>query len=181
MKSELIRAFVAVKVPNEVCEGLEDFLAELRPLSKIRWVKFSQFHITLKFLGELRPEVISQVKNSLLPLKNFNPFTIELSYIGAFPNLNSPKVIWLSGDKGARELSNLSQKVNDVLFDEVDLPKETKKFKAHLTLARLKNESLTEEIIRKLGTVKNFSWECNEMFLMRSELTTKGPIYTELM
>ena len=180
-KTDLIRAFIAVKVPDEVSEELENFLAELRPLAKIRWVKFGQFHITLKFLGELRPDLISRVKESLLPLKNFTPFDIELNYIGAFPNLNSPNVIWLSGDKGSKELANLSRKVNEVLFDEVEIPKDTKKFKAHLTLARLKNEILSEEIIRKLGTVKNFSWKCGELFLMRSELTTKGPIYTQLM
>ncbi len=182
-KSELIRAFIAVKVPEDIAEELENFLAELRPLSntKIRWVKYGQFHITLKFLGELKPEIISQVKDLLMPLKNFAPFTIDLSYIGAFPNLNSPRVIWLSGDKGQKELSGLSKKINEILYDELEIPKETKKFRGHLTLARLNNEFLPEELVRKLGTVKNFSWQCNELFLMRSELTTKGPIYTEIM
>ena len=50
-----------------------------------------------------------------------------------------------------------------------------------MTLARLKGGVLPEELVRKLGTVKNFSWQCGELFLMRSELTTKGPIYTELL
>ena len=181
MKPELIRAFIAVRMPENISSELENFLAELRPLSKIRWVKYGQFHITLKFLGELEPGVIAQVKDSLMPLKNFEPFTIELSYIGAFPNLNSPKVIWLSGDKGARELTQLSRRVNEVLYEEVDLAKDEKRFKPHLTLARVKDERLTEELIRKLGEVKNFSWVCDELFLMRSELTPKGPIYTELL
>ena len=170
-----------MKMPEDISSELENFLAELRPLSKIRWVKYGQFHITLKFLGELEPGIIAQVKDSLTPLKTFKPFTIELSYIGAFPNLNTPRVIWLSGDKGARELTQLSRQVNDVLYEEVDLAKDEKRFKPHLTLARVKDERLTEELIRKLGEVKNFSWVCDELFLMRSELTPKGPIYTELL
>ena len=170
-----------MKMPEDISGELENFLAELRPLSKIRWVKYGQFHITLKFLGELEPGVIAQVKDSLTPLKTFKPFTIELSYIGAFPNLNTPRVIWLSGDKGARELTQLSRQVNNVLYEEVDLAKDEKRFKPHLTLARVKDERLTEELIRKLGEVKNFSWVCDELFLMRSELTPKGPIYTELL
>lgn len=181
IKPELIRAFVAVKMPDEISEELENFLAELRPLAKLRWAKFGQFHITLKFLGELEPEVINIVKDSLLPLKNFKPFEIELSYIGAFPNLNSPRVLWLAGDKGAKELATLSKKVNEILFEAAELPKDEKKFKAHLTLARLNNFFLPEELVRKLGTVKNFSWQCSELFLMRSELTNKGPIYSELL
>ena len=181
IKSELIRAFVAVKMPEEVSEELENFLSEVRPLANIRWVKFGQFHITLKFLGELEPGVIARVKESLMPLKYFPPFTINLSYIGAFPNLNSPRVIWLSGDEGAKELTQLSKRVNEILFADEELEKDTKKFKAHLTLARLKEGKLSEELVRKLGTVKNFSWQCDELFLMRSELTTKGSIYTELL
>ena len=168
-------------MPEEVSEELENFLSEVRPLAKIRWVKFGQFHITLKFLGELEPGVIARVKDSLTPLKYFSPFKINLSYIGAFPNLNSPRVIWLSGDEGAKELAQLSKKVNETLFKDEELEKDTKKFKAHLTLARLNGGSLSEELVRKLGTVKNFSWQCDELFLMRSELTTKGPIYTELL
>ena len=100
---ELIRSFVAVKVPGNVADELENFLAELRPLAKIRWVRRSQFHITLKFLGENTREVTEDVKEALEAVKNFEPFTVELSYIGAFPNLNAPRVLWLSGDKGAKE------------------------------------------------------------------------------
>ena len=180
-KNELIRAFVAVKMPDEVSEELENFLSEVRPLANIRWVKFGQFHITLKFLGELEPGVIARVKDSLAPIKNFSPFNISLSYIGAFPNLNAPRVIWLSGDEGAKELTQLSKRVNEILFEDEELEKDTKKFKAHLTLARLKGGVLPENLVRKLGTVKNFSWQCDELFLIRSELTTKGPIYTDLL
>ena len=169
-------------MPGEVSEELENFLSEVRPLANIKWVKFGQFHITLKFLGELESHVITSVKESLAPIKNFEPFNINLSYIGAFPNLNSPRVIWLSGDEGAKELTQLSRKVNDILFENEELERDTKKFKAHLTLARIREgtKPLSEELVRKLGTVKNFSWQCDELFLIRSELTTKGPIYTDL-
>lgn len=180
-KSDLIRAFVAVKMPKKISEELENFLSEVRPLANIKWVRFGQFHITLKFLGELEPDIISRVKKSLMPLKYFEPFSINLSYIGAFPNLNSPRVIWLSGEEGAKELSRLSKKVNEILYEDEEIPKDEKKFKAHLTLARLKSGILSEELVRKLGTVQNFSWRCDELFLIRSELTTKGPIYTDIL
>ena len=84
---ELVRAFVAVRVPGFVADTLDNFLAELRPLAPIRWVRREQFHITLKFLGELQPDIIAQVKDTLEPLKFFQPFIIDLQHIGAFPNL----------------------------------------------------------------------------------------------
>ena len=177
----MIRAFVAVRVSGGVADALENFLSELRPLARIRWVRREQFHITLKFLGELENDVIDDVMESLRPMKSFAPFTVELNHIGAFPNLSSPRVLWLGGDKGAKELGKLAKKVNDVLYDSAGLERESKKFTAHLTLARLKDTVLPEALVKRLGDVPALSWECSELVLMKSLLTPQGPIYSQLM
>lgn len=179
--AELIRSFVAVKMPGEAADILENFLADLRPLAKIRWVRRSQFHITLKFLGENTRSVTEDVIDALTPMKHFEPFTVELSYIGAFPNLNVPKVLWLSGEKGASELSILSKKVNESVFDTAGIERDTKKFQAHLTLARLKESRLPENLVRRLGEVPKISWTCSELCLFRSDLRPSGPIYSQLL
>ena len=179
--AELVRAFVAVRVPGKIADELENFLADIRPLAPIRWVRREQFHITLKFLGEVEHSVIELVKDCLEPVKYFEQFTIELDNIGAFPNLNSPRVLWLGGEKGAAELGRIARKVDDVLHDEAGLEREMKKFRAHLTLARLKDTFLPEVLVRRLGDVPVMSWQCGELVLMRSQLTPKGPIYSQLL
>ena len=179
--SELIRAFVAVKLPEDISDSLEDFLDDIRPLSKIHWVKREQFHITLKFLGELEPEVIDDVIESLKPLKHFEPFRIELSTIGAFPNMKNANVLWLGCSRGSKELAGLSRQVNDILYRDEELERDTRKFRAHLTLARLKGESVSENVINQLGTFPLMNWLCDELVLMRSVLTPKGPIYTQIL
>lgn len=179
--SELIRAFIAVKLPDYIADSLEDFLDDIRPLSKIHWVKREQFHITLKFLGELEPDVIDDVKDCLIPMKHFEPFTIELSTIGAFPNMKNANVLWLGCSKGAKELANLSRRINDSLFREAELERDTRKFRAHLTLARLKGERINEDVINQLGTFPLMNWTCSELVLMRSVLTPRGPIYTQIL
>ena len=180
---ELIRAFVAVKVPGQVADTLENFLAELRPLAaNIRWVRRDQFHITLKFLGELPHEDIEQVKVLLEPMKHFDPFTIKLDYIGAFPNLSVPRTLWLSGKQGYYELSRIAYKVDDVLCAGVELQHDTRRFRSHLTLARLKDDyRLPEAVVRKLGNIPLISFECSELFLMKSQLTPSGPVYSQLL
>ena len=178
---ELIRAFVAVKVPGNVADELENFLAELRPLAPIRWVRREQFHITLKFLGELPREVIEQVKEALEGLKYFEPFRVELNHVGAFPNLSAPRVLWLGGERGASELGRIAREVDVCLNEEAALERETRKFRAHMTLARLRDSLLPEELVRKLGEVPSMEFECGELFLMRSQLTPKGPIYSQLL
>ena len=178
---DLVRAFVAVRVPGQAADELENFLAELRPLANIQWVRREQFHITLKFLGELEHSVIEQVKEALEPMKFFHKFRIMLDHVGAFPNLSVPRVLWMAGEKGAYELGRLARKVNDALYDEVGLEREKKRFQAHLTLARLKDTHLPEALVRKLGEVPMLSWECGELVLMRSQLTPRGPIYSQLL
>lgn len=178
---EGIRSFVAVKLPGDAADVLENFLAEIRPLAKIRWVRRSQFHITLKFLGENTREVTEDVKEALIPLKHFEPFTVELSYIGAFPNLNTPRVLWLSGDKGAGELGHVAKSVNDVLSDIDGLSMDAKKFQPHLKLARFKDSYLPENLVRRLGEVPKISWTCDELYLMKSDLKPSGPVYSVIL
>mgnify|MGYP002625675006 CR=1 FL=1 len=89
-------------------------------------------------------------------------------------------VLWLSGDKGARELGRIAGKIDDAL-GELGIERDTRKFKAHLTLARLKDTTLPEELVRRLGDVPVLSWDCGNLVLMRSLLTPKGPIYSELL
>lgn len=178
---ELIRAFVAVKVSGEVADALENFLAELRPLARIRWVRREQFHITLKFLGELSREVIEQVKESLEGMKYFEPFVVGLDHVGAFPNLSSPRVLWLGGESGALELGRLAREVDECLSEECGLEREVRRFRAHMTLARLRDSRLPEELVRKLGEVPSMEFECSELYLMRSQLTPRGPIYSQLL
>lgn len=179
--SELIRAFVAVKLPEDIADSLEDFLDDIRPLSKIHWVKREQFHITLKFLGELEPDVIDDVIDSLSPMKHFEPFRIELSTIGAFPNMKNANVLWLGCSKGAKELSALSRKVNDTLYRDEEIERDPRKFRAHMTLARLKGEHVSDDVINQLGTFPLMNWTCDELVLMRSVLNPKGPVYTQIL
>ncbi len=178
---ELVRAFVAVRVPGKIADVLENFLAQLRPLAPIRWVRREQLHITLKFLGELSHDSIAQVIDALEPIKHFDPFTIQLEHVGAFPNLAAPRVLWMAGKKGSSELGRVAREVDDVLADEAGLARDSRKFRPHLTLARLKYSRLPEELVRKLGEVPVMSWQCRELVLMRSQLTTQGPIYSQLL
>lgn len=178
--SELIRAFVAVTLPDDVSGRLEEYINALRPLYRVRWVRREQMHITLKFLGELEPEVIDDVKEALIPLKHFEPFRIELDTVGAFPNIRNANVLWLSGSKGAKELGRIAGKVNDALLEGAGLEKDAKKFRAHMTIARLKGEN-AGDIVNGMGTLPLLGWTCGELVLMQSVLYPKGPVYTQIL
>ena len=177
-KNSLIRAFVAVPRLEAQAKELETFVNSVRKLAHLRWVTAQQFHITLRFLGEQPPEIIDQVKGVLNQV-HFDPFEIELSYAGAFPNLNAPRSIWLSGKQGMPELTDLAKTVNKAI-DEVGLTPEKRAFKPHLTLARSDGTPLSAELIAALKNSPKLIWTCKSFDLMRSRLTPKGAIYSKI-
>ncbi len=174
----LIRTFIAVSLPDAAAKELELFLNSLKPQAHLRWVKASQMHITLRFLGEQTWEMLEKVRNALSSLQ-FCPFEIELSYAGAFPNFHCPRVLWISGQKGMKELTSLAESVNKSLVD-IGLPHEKRSFKPHLTLARTKGNPLPPELITALQHAPTLRWHCKSFDLMRSNLTPRGPVYAKI-
>ena len=177
-KNALVRAFAAVHVPEPTADELERFLEGLRPLANLRWVTRTQFHITLRFLGEQTRETIERVKSALSPLR-FEPFEVELSYAGAFPNMERPRVLWLSGKKGKEALTALAESVNEAI-DTVGIPHEDRAFKPHLTLARTDGTPFPQPLVKVLENVPTLVWRCDGFDLMRSRLTPGGAIYSKI-
>ncbi|MBQ7617650.1 MAG: RNA 2',3'-cyclic phosphodiesterase [Desulfovibrio sp.] len=173
----LIRAFVAILLPEPAQSVLANYLKTLRPLAKLKWVKETQLHITLRFIGEQPKSTILQVKTALQAI-SFSPFEIELSKIGAYPAPTYPRVLWLAGRNNLKELNDLAEKVNSTLEDI--LPREKRPFKAHLTLARTHGAPLPEELLQKLQHPPLLSFTCQSFALMQSTLTPNGPLYTKI-
>lgn len=186
MSGEMIRSFIAVHASEAASRELERLLTRLSPLARLRWVNRQQLHITLKFLGERSPELTVKVLDALSSI-TFNPFDIELDRAGVFPNMRSPRVLWLGCGRssenplsgGAKELAALAARVDEAL-SKIGIEREVRPFKAHMTLARCNGEPLPDALEKALADVPKFSWTCSSMSLMRSVLTPRGPIYTEM-
>ncbi|MDR1978396.1 MAG: RNA 2',3'-cyclic phosphodiesterase [Synergistaceae bacterium] len=168
------RTFVAVTPPEEVLDRMAGWAAQLRPLAPYKWVSRAQFHVTLRFLGEAPLAQVDALAESLGALKAA-AFEMSLDRFGGFPDLQRPRVLWLGGTTGAKDLADLAAKVEEVAVRS-GFPPETKKFNAHLTLARTR-DALP---LKTLPAVPAFKWRVSRFFLVQSELTPGGPIYTPL-
>ena len=158
---------------------LKDYFAELQKRlpqnAKLSLVK--SFHLTLKFLGDVQPNKIDEIIENLRKIK-FEKLPVSLDSIGIFPTENYIRVVWV-GLKPEDIVINLQKQINKSLEK---LFKKEKDFKAHITLARVKNpmdkKSFVEYIKNikvedKKSTVKDFR-------LMKSTLTYQGQVYEEL-
>ena len=133
--------FVAINLPPETKEELANLLKQLKKINSqpvVRYVKTKGIHLTLHFLGYLTEQEIDQVKEVIKRLaKNYQSTVLLTGKIDAFPNLNQPRVIFLSSHQKAGEsLINLQQDLAENL-EKIGLTIDHRNWQPHLTLARI--------------------------------------------
>lgn len=179
-----IRTFIAINITNEIKERLNKVQTQLKKVeADVKWTNPEGMHITLKFLGNV---VIGQLESIyqmvLEATSELNPFLLSLTSVGTFPNLSSPKVIWVGVDKGKEECVKLAKRIDENLL-RLGFPVEQKAFVPHLTLGRVKSPQSRKELVQLISNLKFQSFgqmEVNKIEVMGSQLTPKGAIYTTL-
>ena len=166
-----MRLFVGITIePNE---KIKEILAETKKLG-LRTVAEENLHINLKFLGEVDEGKMEEIKNALDSAKGFGGFEVELMGIGAFPNANFIRVVWI-GVKSDKVVA--LAKLIDGELTRVGFNKETS-YTPHVTLARVARKV---EGIKSLLSEDNFGVQTvEEVHLMKSGLSPKGPKYDKI-
>lgn len=131
-----MRIFIALNLPKKERQRIHRAARPLREEDMpVRWVEPDNFHITLKFLDEVRQDRIPDVEAALAKVADSTaPFPMSLSGFGAFPTIRKPRVIWL-GVNASPELRCLKQDLEWALADHGFDP-ETRAFHPHVTLGR---------------------------------------------
>ena len=177
----LVRCFVAVDVEDPtVASRVAAVQQQLEAAgAKLKLVELENLHLTLRFIGEIPRELVERVAAALRSVE-FAPFTVRFVGLGAFPNPRRPRVIWVGVEEGAKELSELSEKVNATLA-KLKLPKPDEEFTPHLTIARVKSGvGSLPRIIEENKSVEFGSIVVDRIRLKKSTLTSRGPIYETL-
>jgi len=150
---------------------------------RLSWTKPSGQHLTLKFFGDISLEDVDQISNAVQ--KRVAPgwsLSLQIAKPGVFPDTRKPRVLWCGMEGDVASLAVL-QKQLDNDFTNIGFSPEDRPFRAHLTLARIKdsrgltgiNEALTKHSAFVAG-----QFICNELTLFQSKLTPQGAIYTRL-
>jgi RNA 2',3'-cyclic 3'-phosphodiesterase len=131
-----MRLFVGVDLPAEIKKTLLKFQSELRELGvKGSWKSMDNFHITLEFLGELEPDKLSILTETLTKAAgNSRPFGLTISGIGAFPSLKKPHTLWTAVSGSLTELHQLRKNLHYELKTK-GFELDERQFKPHITLA----------------------------------------------
>ena len=130
-----MRVFVAVFPPPGVREALIQ-AARALPTNAFRLTAPERLHLTLKFLGEVRPEDLPRVTSALERITHpGGPFEAATSGFGAFPSARRARILWAGIGEGAPEFSVLARAVESLLEPE-GFARDDRAFVPHLTLGR---------------------------------------------
>lgn len=202
-----MRCFIAIELAEYIKNFIDKLINVNFSIEGVNLVKKDNLHLTLKFLGEVETELIPPLTKSLNNLANeFSPFILKISRPGVFPDKLKPRVIWI-GLESSEILKELAAKIDEEMF-KYGFEKEKREFKAHITLARVKNprngryifekilKSFNEKVLINNSYQKdnrspyyssrisekaiNLQFQVKELVLMKSTLTPKGSIYEVL-
>jgi RNA 2',3'-cyclic 3'-phosphodiesterase len=183
-----MRTFIAIPLPEHIHHQLADIIDKLREPGNqaIRWVAPQNIHLTLKFLGEIPPQKTRDVSRVLEEIAaQTHPFTLEIQRTGCFPNMKSPRVLWV-GVSQLEDLKVVHEKLERKL-ESLDFQMENRPFSPHLTLGRVNERALPTDLIKtveKIRALQNLSLgdvNVDQMTLFKSDLTPKGSIYSPLL
>src|SRR5262249_43289479 len=144
-----------------------------------RWVAPESIHITLRFLGEVPEKRIDDIDAELKGL-TWKPFTITVRGVGFFPGTRSPRVLWAGLE--APTMEGLAEQL-DTRMERLGFEKEKRAFRAHITLARAKNNRIDSSLVSGAAKFEEHdfgSFTVDRVFLFKSTLKPSGAVYEKL-
>jgi 2'-5' RNA ligase len=166
------RLFAGLEVPSQVTS----VLSMLRGgLPGARWVEPSDYHITLRFIGDIGNRQASEI-DSLLADMSRRPLALRVSGLGSFGG-DKPHSVY-AAVQPTREISDLQAEV-DRLVRACGVEPDKRKFQPHVTLARLRGASSLDvaDYLSIRGWYPSQAFTANRFVLFSSRDSTGGGPY----
>lgn len=180
-----MRLFIAVNFTAKDRQRMHRAGRKMREAElPVRWEDVDQLHMTLKFLGEVRSEMLDPVKEAVARVaEKTPPFALRMSGAGAFPTLRRPRVVWL-GAEASPELRCLKHDLEWELAP-LGFQREVRAFHPHVTLGRAKKDARAGDFRDFEELVAGVSYKAEipirTVDVMESHLSARGSRYERRM
>jgi 2'-5' RNA ligase len=166
------RLFTALEIPRDAALSLSLLRGGL---PGARWIDVENYHITLRFIGDVAGHIADDIANELDRVRRPS-FTLALSGVGAFGQ-KKPHAVW-AGVTASPDMTALQAEI-DRICHRMGIPADPRKFMPHVTLARLRNSSPLE-VASYLSARGNFAatpFRVGRFVLMSSRDSVGGGPY----
>jgi len=171
-----IRAFIALELDDSMRARLAELIRSLHGvITGARWVRPEGIHLTLKFLGYARREVLDSLVPPLRRAAEDCPATtVRVARLGVFPERGRPRVLWISAEVPPPVLR--LQQACERAAVAAGFEPETRPFASHLTLGRWREPARPPTLPEAdLGRTR-----LDTLVLYRSQPGPGGSVYTPL-
>lgn len=177
--SDSLRLFFALPLPVAALETLVAAQTRAKAVASRlspRWTTIEQMHVTLKFLGPTPADALPRLEEILAArAAAARPFDATLSHVTAFGGRRA-RVLVVELATESPVLAVLATGLDEDAAT-LGVARETRPFRAHVTLARFKHPGDARAVIDAAQIAPTFV-RCHELRLYRSELTSSGSRYT---
>jgi 2'-5' RNA ligase len=179
-----VRCFVAIALDEAWRDALSAVLRKQSPATRdVRWCTPDQLHVTLKFLGQVPPDRLEDVKQAIRTAsEGVAPFTLRRAAIGAFPSRSSPRVLWCGVEDPDDGCAAWVARA-EPLFEQIGYPRENRPYHAHITLARSRSPAGSRELrntAEQIAIADVPDLHVTQVVLYESKLQRGGAVYTPL-
>ncbi len=176
----MIRLFIALKIPDDVRQKIFNLPREIvNNYNDYKWEEIDKIHLTLKFIGEVKEDLIQPVTESIKFIEEYSAFECLLTRFGFFYRFKEAKILWL-GFSIDDSIKELVKRLNENLT-KFNIPAEKREFNPHLTMMRIKkkvNQNFIDSFLNFQVEPEKFI--SNEIALMESKLNPAGSIYSSI-
>lgn len=179
----MVRAFIGVEFTEDVKQNIMEMQRVIRNGSlRGRWKYISNFHLTLKFLGEVSEESAFSIYEKMKErLQDFQSFDLKGGSVGYFRGTDSLRVVYLGFESDAANLEGLFSIVEDCCSD-CGVPKDFRKYTPHITIAQdVVLHDDFRELKAKLGGIHKPTIKIEEVSIIKSEQVDGKRIYTKVL
>jgi 2'-5' RNA ligase len=182
-----VRAFIALNLDLRTTRRVADLQAKLHQAlgpksAQLRWVPPTNLHVTMKFLGAIDAPLVTAIRDAIRPIAaKTRTFRARARGLGAFPDLTSPRVLWLGTDAEGGAIDGLAAAIEDALHG-IGIAKDKRKFHAHVTLARVKDAGGLSlgALFEQVGSSDCGDGPVSEVVVYRSDTKPSGAEYEAL-
>jgi RNA 2',3'-cyclic 3'-phosphodiesterase len=166
------RLFAGLEIPSHVA----GMLSTLRGgLPGARWMEPSDYHITLRFIGDIGNRAASDIDSLLMDVSR-SAIPLKIAGLGSFGG-DKPHSVYAAVEQ-SRELSELQGEV-DRLIRACGVETDKRRFLPHVTLARLKAASSLDvaDYLSVRGWFPPQTFVADRFALFSSRVSTGGGPY----
>ena len=179
-----MRAFLAVALDESIRSDIGQFQDRLRPAgADVKWVAVDHLHLTLKFLGEIEPAWVEEIRRFMAEAAaGVAPFSFEVRGAGTFPPRGAPRVVWVGVEDPSESLRQVYRPLDQSLT-ALGIAREKRAFHPHITVGRVRRPKKAPALLERLRAEADQAFgtqHVQEIVLFQSRLSPAGPTYSIL-